>query len=82
MIFFRKRLVFKSTKPVAPPVSVQRDFVLRLLVAFCCICVMFRILAARFYYLQVIKHKDYTVQATTNRISLIQRRLFVAKLWT
>lgn len=71
MIFFRKRLVFKSTKPAAPPVSVQRDFVLRLLVAFCCICVMFCILAARFYYLQVIKHKDYTVQATTNRISLI-----------
>lgn len=49
----------------------QRDFSLRLLVAFLCIIVMFGILIARFFYLQVIKHNDYLVQATTNRISLI-----------
>lgn len=71
MKFFRKRLVFKSTKYTVPRRSVQQDFVLRLIVAFFCICVMFCLLAARFYYLQVVKHDDYVVQATTNRISLI-----------
>ncbi|XXQ68667.1 penicillin-binding protein 2 [Neisseriaceae bacterium B1] len=49
----------------------QRDFTLRLVVAFFCILAMFGVLIARFVYLQVIKHDDYLVQATTNRISLI-----------
>lgn len=51
--------------------SRQRDFTLRLMVAFCCILLMFGVLIARFVHLQVMKHEDYLVQATTNRISLI-----------
>lgn len=49
----------------------QRDFLLRLAVAFFLIVVFFGILLARFTYLQIYKHRDYLVQATTNRISLI-----------
>ncbi|MDO4434542.1 MAG: penicillin-binding protein 2 [Alysiella sp.] len=49
----------------------QRDFILRLMVAFLVIVFFFGILAARFFYLQVLKHDDYLVKATTNRISLI-----------
>lgn len=49
----------------------QRDFTLRLVVAFLCILLMFGGLIARFVYLQVLKHDDYLVQATTNRITLI-----------
>lgn len=72
MNFFRKQLVFKSTKPAtAPRVSFQRDFVLRLMVAFGGICVLFCCLFARFYYLQVIKHNDFKVQSRANSISLI-----------
>lgn len=49
----------------------QRDFILRLVVAFFCIVLMFGSLIARFVYLQVFKHDDYVVQATTNRITFI-----------
>lgn len=49
----------------------QRDFTLRLVVAFLCILVLFGVLTARFFYLQVYKHEEYVVQATSNRISLI-----------
>lgn len=49
----------------------QRDFVLRLAFAFLCILLLFFILLGRFIYLQVIKHDDYVLQATSNRISLI-----------
>lgn len=49
----------------------QRDFLLRLVVAFLFIVILFGILLARFAYLQIHKHTDYLVQATTNRITLI-----------
>lgn len=72
MNLFRKQLIFNSTKPAtAPRVSFQRDFVLRLMVAFCAVCVLFCCLFARFYYLQVIKHNDFKVQSRANSISLI-----------
>ncbi|SUA35878.1 penicillin-binding protein 2 [Neisseria zoodegmatis] len=49
----------------------QRDFRLRLVLAFVLIAVFFSVLLARFVYLQVFKHQDYVVQANTNRISLV-----------
>lgn len=49
----------------------QRDFRLRLVLAFVLITVFFSILLGRFVYLQVFKHRDYVVQANTNRISLV-----------
>ncbi|MDK4529604.1 penicillin-binding protein 2 [Kingella kingae] len=49
----------------------QRDFALRLVVAFMFILLFFAILIARFVYLQVEKHNEYVAQAATNRISLI-----------
>ena len=49
----------------------QRDFTLRLVVAFMFILLFFGILIARFVYLQVEKHDEYVAQAATNRISLI-----------
>ncbi|EGK08182.1 penicillin-binding protein 2 [Kingella kingae] len=49
----------------------QRDFALRLVVAFMFILLFFGILIARFVYLQVEKHNEYVAQAATNRISLI-----------
>lgn len=49
----------------------QRDFTLRLVVAFVFILLFFGILLARFVYLQVHRHEDYVAQAATNRISLI-----------
>ena len=49
----------------------QRDYLLRLVVAFVLILVFFAILIGRFVFLQVIKHEEFTAKATTNRISLI-----------
>ncbi|WP_038316316.1 penicillin-binding protein 2 [Kingella kingae] len=49
----------------------QRDFALRLVVAFMFILLFFAILIARFVYLQIEKHDEYVAQAATNRISLI-----------
>ncbi len=49
----------------------QRDFSLRVAVAFTFIFLFFCILIARFYYLQILRHQDYAAQATTNRITLI-----------
>lgn len=49
----------------------QLDFNRRLLAAFIFIVVLFGVLIARFTYLQVIKRDEYTLKATTNRISLI-----------
>ncbi|MDK4574197.1 penicillin-binding protein 2 [Kingella kingae] len=49
----------------------QRDFALRLVVAFMFILLFFGILIARFVYLQVEKYNEYVAQAATNRISLI-----------
>lgn len=49
----------------------KRDYILRLFVAFSLIIVCFAILTARFVYLQIIKHDEFSARATTNRISLI-----------
>lgn len=51
--------------------SRQRDFQIRVVVAFAFIVLMFCILLGRFVFLQVIKHNEFIAQATTNRISLI-----------
>ncbi|WP_107688382.1 penicillin-binding protein 2 [Neisseria wadsworthii] len=49
----------------------NKDFNRRLGVAFCVIVLSFCILAANFVYLQVFKYAEYSVQAASNRISLI-----------
>ncbi|MDO5357000.1 MAG: penicillin-binding protein 2 [Conchiformibius sp.] len=54
-----------------PDRSEGRDFYLRLLSAFVLMAAMFGVLLARFVWLQVVKHEEYAVKATTNRISLI-----------
>ena len=51
--------------------AVQRDFRIRLFAAFAFIVLLFGALAARFAYLQVQKHGEFTAQAASNRISLI-----------
>lgn len=51
--------------------NTQQDLPLRLIVAFLLIFVCFSILIGRFYYLQVVRHNDYALRATSNRISLI-----------
>lgn len=61
----------KHTSRSYPVRSRQQDFILRLVFAFAFISLLFALLLSRFIYLQVIKHKDYVVQATTNRISFI-----------
>lgn len=49
----------------------QSDSMLRLLVAFVLIVLLFGLLSARFVYLQVTRHDEFTGQASTNRITLI-----------
>ncbi len=49
----------------------QKDFLLRLVVAFVLIFIFFAILLGRFVFLQVIKHDEFVAKATSNRISLI-----------
>lgn len=49
----------------------ERDFYMRLISALVLMLIMFCALIARFIYLQVIKHDEYVVKATTNRITLI-----------
>lgn len=49
----------------------ERDFTLRLVVAFLFMVLLFGGLIANFVYLQVIRHDDYVVKAATNRITLI-----------
>ncbi|MDO4997381.1 MAG: penicillin-binding protein 2 [Neisseria sp.] len=61
----------KKDKTSTRPVDERRDFRIRLLVAFGFIVLLFCVLLARFIFLQVIKHEEYTAQATTNRITLI-----------
>lgn len=51
--------------------SRQRDFQIRVVVAFVFIVLMFCVLVGRFVFLQIIKHDEFIAQATTNRISLI-----------
>ena len=51
--------------------AVQADTLLRLLVAFILIIIFFSILLARFFYLQVTQHNEFSGQASSNRITLI-----------
>ena len=51
--------------------AAQTDSLLRLLVAFVLIVVLFAALLARFVYLQVFRHDDFSGHASTNRITLI-----------
>ena len=51
--------------------AAQADALLRLLVAFILIVIFFSILLARFFYLQVTQHNEFSGQASSNRITLI-----------
>lgn len=58
-----------TKKPSAQ--ATQADALLRLLVAFILIIIFFSILLARFFYLQVTQHNEFSSQASSNRITLI-----------
>ena len=58
-----------TKKPSAQ--AAQADALLRLLVAFILIVIFFSILLARFFYLQVTQHNEFSSQASSNRITLI-----------
>ena len=58
-----------TKKPSAQ--AAQADTLLRLLVAFILIVIFFSILLARFFYLQVTQHNEFSGQASSNRITLI-----------
>ncbi|WP_456092789.1 penicillin-binding protein 2 [Neisseria sp.] len=58
-----------TQKPSAQ--AAQADALLRLLVAFILIVIFFSILLARFFYLQVTQHNEFSGQASSNRITLI-----------
>ena len=58
-----------TKKPSAQ--AAQADALLRLLVAFILIITFFSILLARFFYLQVTQHNEFSGQASSNRITLI-----------
>ncbi|MDO5073426.1 MAG: penicillin-binding protein 2 [Neisseria animaloris] len=58
-------------KPAQDTATSQRDYFLRLAVAFVLIVVLFMVLLGRFVYLQIFKHEEYVVKANTNRISLV-----------
>lgn len=58
-----------TKKPSAQ--AAQADVLLRLLVAFILIVIFFSILLARFFYLQVTQHNEFSGQASSNRITLI-----------
>lgn len=49
----------------------RQDFRLRLVVAFLFIFLLFLVLLARFVFLQVVKHDEFTAKAATNRITMI-----------
>ena len=61
----------KSTRPIPAAEQSQSDALLRLLIAFVLILIFFSLLLARFIYLQVLHHDDFSGQASTNRITLI-----------
>ena len=58
-----------TKKPSAQ--AAQADALLRLLVAFILIVIFFSILLARFFYLQVTQHNEFSGQASSNHITLI-----------
>ena len=60
----------------------QRDYLLRLVVAFVLILVFFAILIGRFVFLQVIKHEEFTAKATTKDIMCNDGELEDARWFT
>lgn len=58
-----------TKKPSAQ--AAQADALLRLLIAFILIIIFFSILLARFFYLQVTQHNEFSGQASSNRITMI-----------
>ena len=62
-----------TQKPSAQ--AAQADALLRLLVAFILIVIFFSILLARFFYLQVTQHNEFSGQASSNRESPSPRQL-------
>ncbi len=65
-----KPLQFR-TRPPKPRAVPGRDLGLRVSVAFVFILLCFGMLIGRLVWLQVLKHEDYMLQATQNRITLI-----------
>ncbi len=72
----KRNLSAESVKSMQKPTAAnasQSDSILRLLVAFVLILILFAILLARFVYLQVVRHDDFTGRASTNRITIIPK---------
>lgn len=65
-----KTLSFRSRK-VKPRSRLGNDHFLRIIIAMALIFICFSLLISRFVWLQVIKHEDFVLQASQNRISLI-----------
>ncbi|WP_107860817.1 penicillin-binding protein 2 [Neisseria weaveri] len=61
----------QHTQTVKDEAALQKDFLLRLVVAFIFIIILFVVLLSRFVYLQIIKHEEFTTKAVNNRVSLI-----------
>lgn len=73
---FKRNLSAEPVKSMQKPTAAnasQSDSILRLLVAFVLILILFAILLARFVYLQVVRHDDFTGRASTNRITIIPK---------
>ena len=68
---FPRRLSGGQHTPKPSAQAAQADALLRLLVAFILIVIFFSILLARFFYLQVTQHNEFSGQASSNRITLI-----------
>ena len=66
-----RRLSGGQHTPKSSAQAAQADALLRLLVAFILIVIFFSILLARFFYLQVTQHNEFSGQASSNRITLI-----------
>lgn len=62
---------FQETPNKQPVRSEKATFVFRVIVAFVLVFLMFMVLFARFFYLQVMKHDDFVESAINNRVSLI-----------
>ncbi|QEY24348.1 penicillin-binding protein 2 [Neisseria animalis] len=61
----------KVSIPTKHTAADRPDFLLRLLVSFAFIVLLFAVLLARFVYLQVVRHDDFSGRASSNRIMLI-----------
>lgn len=57
-------------KQLKQPFKERKIFTERIMVSIVLICLVFLLLLSRYFYLQVIKHQDYTQQAEQNRIKI------------